>query len=48
VENAQGSKALIAALADKVSGVFEPIVCAIALIAGVACFFGTGGDIDSR
>ena len=45
VEDAQGSKAPIAALADKVSGVFVPIVCAIALIAGVAWLIGTGGDV---
>jgi Cu+-exporting ATPase len=45
VEDAQGSKAPIAALADKVSGVFVPVVCLIALAAGTAWFFGTGGDI---
>ena len=45
VEDAQGSKAPIAALADKVSGVFVPIVCAIALLAGVAWLIGTGGDV---
>ncbi|MDR1067912.1 MAG: heavy metal translocating P-type ATPase [Clostridiales Family XIII bacterium] len=45
VEDAQGSKAPIAALADKISGVFVPIVCLIALVAGAAWFFGTGGDI---
>ena len=44
VEEAQGGKAPIAALADKVSGVFVPIVCAIALLTGVAWFLGTGGD----
>ena len=41
VEDAQGSKAPIAALGDKVSGVFVPIVCLIAVIAGVAWFVGT-------
>jgi Cu+-exporting ATPase len=46
VEEAQGSKAPIAALADKVSGVFVPIVCAIALLAGVAWLIGTGGDLS--
>jgi Cu+-exporting ATPase len=45
VEDAQGSKAPIAAMADKVSGVFVPIVCAIAVVAGVAWFIGTGGDL---
>ena len=45
VEDAQGSKAPIAAMADKVSGVFVPVVCAAALLAGVAWFFGTGGDL---
>lgn len=45
VEDAQGSKAPIAAMADKVSGVFVPIVCLIALLSGAAWFFGTGGDL---
>ncbi|MDR2753533.1 MAG: heavy metal translocating P-type ATPase [Oscillospiraceae bacterium] len=45
VEDAQGSKAPIAAMADKVSGVFVPVVAAIALLVGVAWFFGSGGDI---
>lgn len=45
VEDAQGSKAPIAAMADKVSGVFVPIVCVIALLAGIAWYFGTGGDL---
>jgi Cu+-exporting ATPase len=39
VEDAQGSKAPIAQLADIVSGYFVPIVCAIALAAGLAWFF---------
>jgi Cu+-exporting ATPase len=38
VEDAQGSKAPIAQLADTVSGVFVPIVCAIAIAAAVAWF----------
>jgi len=45
VEDAQGSKAPIAALADKVAGVFVPIVCLIALASAIAWFFGTGLDI---
>jgi len=44
VEDAQGSKAPIAALADRVSGVFVPVVCAIALAAGIAWLIGTRGD----
>lgn len=46
VEDAQGSKAPIAALADKVSGVFVPVVCGIALIAGVIWFFASGRDVE--
>ena len=42
VEDAQGSKAPIAALADKVSGFFVPVVCALALLAGAAWLIGTG------
>ena len=38
VEDAQGSKAPIAQLADIVSGYFVPIVCIIALVAGAAWF----------
>ena len=45
VEDAQGSKAPIAQLADVVSGYFVPIVIAIALTAGLAWFFGTGFDL---
>lgn len=41
VEEAQGSKAPIAKLADTVSGVFVPTVAAIALVAGVAWYLGT-------
>lgn len=39
VEEAQGSKAPIAQLADKVSGIFVPIVIVLAILAGVAWFF---------
>ena len=45
VEDAQGSKAPIAQMADIVSGYFVPVVCAIALVAGIAWYFGTGGDL---
>ena len=45
VEDAQGSKAPIAKMADVVSGYFVPIVCIISLLAGVAWFFGSGGDL---
>ncbi|MDR3163221.1 MAG: heavy metal translocating P-type ATPase [Helicobacteraceae bacterium] len=38
VEEAQGSKAPIAKLADVVSGYFVPIVCVIALLSGAAWF----------
>ncbi|MDR0585965.1 MAG: heavy metal translocating P-type ATPase [Treponema sp.] len=38
VEDAQGSKAPIAQMADIVSGYFVPIVCAIAVAAGIAWF----------
>ena len=41
VEDAQGSKAPIAALADKVSGMFVPIVCGIALLSGIAWLVAT-------
>ncbi len=41
VEEAQGSKAPIARLADQVSGIFVPVVVAIALIAGIAWYLGT-------
>jgi len=41
VEDAQGSKAPIAKMADIVSGYFVPIVCVIAVVAGIAWFFGT-------
>jgi Cu+-exporting ATPase len=46
VEDAQGSKAPIAQMADIVSGYFVPIVCVIALLAGIAWFFGSGGNLE--
>ena len=39
VEQAQGSKAPIAKLADKVSGVLVPIVIGLALVSGLAWYF---------
>lgn len=39
VEEAQGSKAPIAKLADKVSGIFVPIVMVLAAISGLAWYF---------
>ncbi|GHU82109.1 copper-translocating P-type ATPase [Clostridia bacterium] len=41
VEDAQSSKAPIAQLADIVSGYFVPVVCGIALLAGIAWYIGT-------
>lgn len=41
VEDAQGSKAPIAKMADVVSGYFVPVVVLIALIAGISWFIGT-------
>ena len=45
VEDAQGSKAPIAQMADIISGYFVPVVCLIAVISGLAWYFGTGGDL---
>jgi len=42
VEDAQGSKAPIAQMADIVSGYFVPVVCVIALVAGIGWYIGTG------
>ena len=46
VEDAQGSKAPIAQMADIVSGYFVPIVCVIAVVVGIAWYFGTGGNLE--
>ena len=43
VEDAQNSKAPIAKLADKISGVFVPIVITLALVAGGVWYF-VGGE----
>ncbi len=45
VEEASASKAPIAKLADKVAGVFVPVVMAIALVTAAVWLFATGGDI---
>jgi P-type Cu+ transporter len=45
VEDAQGSKAPIAQMADIVSGYFVPVVCAIALVAGIAWFAAASAGI---
>jgi Cu+-exporting ATPase len=42
MEEAQGSKAPIARLADKISGIFVPVVMSLAFLAGVAWLIGTG------
>ena len=42
VQDAQGSKAPIAKMADIVSGYFVPAVCVIAVVSGIAWFAGTG------
>ncbi|MDT2834613.1 heavy metal translocating P-type ATPase [Vagococcus carniphilus] len=39
VEDAQGSKAPIAQMADKVSGVFVPVVIVLAVLSGIVWFF---------
>lgn len=41
VEEAQGSKAPIAKMADIVSGYFVPVVCIIAIVAGIFWFIAT-------
>lgn len=45
VEDAQGSKAPIAKIADIVSGYFVPTVCVIALLAGIIWMIATRGNI---
>ena len=43
VEDAQGSKAPIAKLADRISGIFVPVVIGLALLAGLGWYF-VGGE----
>lgn len=45
VEDAQGSKAPIARMADTVSGYFVPAVFIVAFLCGIAWFWGSGGDL---
>jgi P-type Cu+ transporter len=47
VEDAQGSKAPIAQMADIVSGYFVPFVCAVALAAGIAWFIAASSGVVS-
>ena len=42
VQDAQGSKAPIAAMGDKVCAVFVPVVCMIALLAGISWLLASG------
>ncbi|MEG2770702.1 MAG: heavy metal translocating P-type ATPase, partial [Oscillospiraceae bacterium] len=42
VEEAQGSKAPIAKMADIISGYFVPIVMVLAILSGLAWYIGTG------
>lgn len=46
VEDAQGSKAPIAKLADKISGIFVPVVIGLALLAGLGWYFIGGETLE--
>ena len=46
VEDAQGSKAPIQRLADKVSGIFVPVVVAVAVLTFIATLWVTGSTVD--
>ncbi|MDR1399208.1 MAG: heavy metal translocating P-type ATPase [Treponema sp.] len=47
VEDAQGSKAPIAQMADIISGYFVPIVCLIAFVSGIAWFAASSAGLVS-
>lgn len=48
VAQAQGSKASVERLADRVSGVFVPVVLLLAILTGVGwAVLGPGGDVDA-
>src|SRR5699024_10119888 len=46
VEDAQGSKAPIAKLADQISGVFVPIVIGLSILSGLGWYFIGGESIS--
>lgn len=46
VEEASASKAPIARLADRVASVFVPVVMGIALLTGLAWYYGMGADFE--
>ena len=46
VEDAQGSKAPIAKLADRISGIFVPVVIGLAILAGLGWYFIGGETIE--
>ena len=46
VEDAQGSKAPIAKLADRISGIFVPVVIGLAIFAGLGWYFIGGETIE--
>lgn len=46
VEDAQGSKAPIAKLADKISGIFVPVVIVLSILAGLGWYFIGGETIE--
>ena len=46
VREAQGTKAPISKLADEVSGIFVPVVIALAIISGLIWYFVIGSDVE--